>query len=271
MARGGHTEAGVTLANLVGATPAVLLSEIVSEDGSMARGETLANFARSHQLLIISIAEIKEYLVESPPPPKVSVPPKFPFDWAEIQLPNGSWMIATYPSLKQREQVVLKYGEDKYGEEKGVPLLRIHSECFTGDVLHSQRCDCGEQLSKSIELIERQGFGYIIYLRDHEGRGIGLTEKLKAYILQNEGLDTVDANLRLGHGIDEREWEDAISILRELNIPSVKLLTNNPDKVDIVKRAGIECQQISLSVAPNEFNARYLSTKAERLGHLGGH
>ena len=139
-------------------------------------------------------------------------------------------------------------------------MVRIHSECFTGDVIHSQRCDCGQQLDASIAAIEEYGCGYIIYIRDHEGRGIGLTEKLKAYTLQNEGLDTVDANLQLGHVVDSRDWSEAIAILKNLN----------PEKVKAVTDGGIACEQISLTVEPNEFNKKYLATKADRLGHTGG-
>jgi 3,4-dihydroxy 2-butanone 4-phosphate synthase/GTP cyclohydrolase II len=183
----------------------------------------------------------------------------------KVQLRTAEWELATYPSLKHREQVVMRYcAEDK------TPMVRIHSECFTGDVVHSQRCDCGQQLDAAIAEIEKYGCGYILYIRDHEGRGIGLTEKLKAYLLQNEGLDTVDANLQLGHQVDARDWSEAIAILKNLHVTSIKLLTSNPEKVKAVKESGIECEQLSLSIEPNEFNRKYLATKAERLGHKGG-
>ena len=149
-------------------------------------------------------------------------------------------------------------------------MVRIHSECFTGDVIHSQRCDCGQQLDASIAAIEAYGCGYIIYIRDHEGRGIGLTEKLKAYTLQNEGMDTIDANLELGHLVDSRDWSEAIAIVKNLNLASIKLLTNNPEKVKAVTDGGIVCEQVSLTITPNEFNKKYLATKADRLGHSGG-
>jgi 3,4-dihydroxy 2-butanone 4-phosphate synthase/GTP cyclohydrolase II len=154
--------------------------------------------------------------------------------------------------------------------EDKTPMVRIHSECFTGDVIHSQRCDCGQQLDASIAAIEEYGCGYIIYIRDHEGRGIGLTEKLKAYTLQNEGMDTIDANLELGHLVDSRDWSEAIAILKNLNLASIKLLTNNPEKVKAVTDGGIACEQVSLTITPNEFNKKYLATKADRLGHSGG-
>jgi 3,4-dihydroxy 2-butanone 4-phosphate synthase / GTP cyclohydrolase II len=264
-ARGGHTEAGIALSELTGSYPAALLSEIVAEDGSMARGETLALFAEEHQIPIISIAEIKDYQSKLTALPRVTTYPPHQFEWVTVQLRSAEWDLATYPSLKHREQVVMRFClEDK------TPMVRIHSECFTGDVVHSQRCDCGQQLDASIAAIEEYGCGYIIYIRDHEGRGIGLTEKLKAYTLQNGGLDTVDANLQLGHSVDSRDWTEAISILKNLNLSSIKLLTNNPEKVKAVVASGIACEQLSIQIEPNEFNKKYLSTKSERLGHIGG-
>ncbi len=264
-ARGGHTEAGIALAELTGSYPAALLSEIVAEDGSMARGETLAHFAYEHDIPVISIDEIKEYQSKLAALPQVITYPRHQFDWVKVQLRDAEWDLATYPSLKHREQVVMRYCL----EEK-VPMVRIHSECFTGDVIHSQRCDCGQQLDASIAAIEEYGCGYIIYIRDHEGRGIGLTEKLKAYTLQNEGMDTIDANLELGHLVDSRDWSEAIAILKNLNLASIKLLTNNPEKVKAVTDGGIACEQVSLTITPNEFNKKYLATKADRLGHSGG-
>ena len=264
--RSGHTEAGVALAELAGRYPAALLSEIVAEDGSMAKGEVLTNFAKEFNIPIISIAQIKQYQATLAPSPKLTTFPHHDFEWVDVQLENGVWSLATYPSLKHREQVVMRFGQGN-----NVPLVRIHSECFTGDVIGSQRCDCGAQLQKSIAEIEKYGYGYVLYLRDHEGRGIGLTEKLKAYGLQNQGLDTVDANLKLGHQIDSRDWSEAISILKNLKLTSIKLLTSNPKKIAAVTNSGIACEQISLEIAPNEFSAKYLATKAERLGHSATH
>lgn len=262
-ARSGHTEAGVALAELSGKYPAALLSEIVAEDGSMARGEILSNFAQEFNIPIISIAQIKQHQANLPNSPKVTSFPHYEFEWVDVQLKNGVWSLATYPSLKHREQVVMRFGQGKKA-----PLVRIHSECFTGDVIGSQRCDCGAQLQKSMSVIEEHGYGYVLYLRDHEGRGIGLTEKLKAYGLQNQGLDTVDANLKLGHQIDSRDWTEVISILKNLNLGDIKLLTNNPEKVSAVVESGIICEQISIDVEANKFNEKYLATKAERLGHI---
>jgi len=265
-ARGGHTEAGIALAELTGSYPAALLSEIVAEDGSMARGESLAVFAEEHGIPVISIAEIKDYQSQLTALPRVTTYPPHVFEWVKVQLRNAEWELATYPSLKHREQVVMRYCL-----ENKTPLVRIHSECFTGDVVHSQRCDCGQQLDASIAAIESYGCGYIIYIRDHEGRGIGLTEKLKAYTLQDQGLDTVDANLQLGHLVDSRDWTEAIAILKNLSLSAITLLTNNPEKVKAVADSGITCTQAGLTIEVNEFNKKYLSTKAERLGHNPTH
>ena len=261
--RQGHTEAGVALAELTGSFPAALLSEIVAADGSMARGQELIDFATEHDIPIISIADIRQYQISTG---HICAPTKYPhhdFEWVKVQLRSAEWELATYPSLKHREQVVMRLcREDK------VPMVRIHSECFTGDVLHSQRCDCGQQLDAAIAEIENYGCGYIIYIRDHEGRGIGLTEKLKTYVLQNGGLDTVDANLELGHAVDSRDWSEAIAILKNLHLTSITLLTSNPEKVRAVTESGITCKQVSLHVEANKFNEKYLTTKAERLGHI---
>jgi 3,4-dihydroxy 2-butanone 4-phosphate synthase/GTP cyclohydrolase II len=261
--RQGHTEAGIALADLTGAYPAALLSEIVADDGSMARGKSLASFAAEHEIPIISIAEIMEYQSSLALPKNNLTYPRYEFEWVNVQLESGEWSLATYPSLKHREQVVMRFGK-----EGTTPLVRVHSECFTGDVMSSQRCDCGEQLNRSIAAIQEHGYGFIIYLRDHEGRGIGLSEKLKAYILQNQGFDTVDANVELGHPIDARDWSEAVAILKNLNLISIRLLTNNPAKVLAVLESGIACEQVSLLVENNKFNKKYLATKAERLGHV---
>lgn len=259
-ARGGHTEAGVALSHLVGAAPLCLLSEIVNDDGSMARGASLDAFAAQHSIPMISVAQLKELV---PVVPVAATP--FEFTWADLPLRTGMWRIATYPGLRQREHAVIAFGD-----AGKVPLVRIHSECFTGDVVHSQRCDCGEQLEQSIALIEEYGHGYIVYLRDHEGRGIGLTEKIKAYQLQDKGMDTIDANLHLGHEIDARDWSDAIAIIKTLGIKELTLLTNNPKKVLALREAGVEVVQANLTIAANKFNEKYLATKEEKLGHIRG-
>ena len=262
--RGGHTEAGVALSQIVGAEPLCLLSEIVNDDGSMARGQSLAAFAAEHSIPIISVEELKEYVQANPVAPTKDVL-QFNFEWAQLPLRSGMWKIATFPGLRQREHAVIAFGDS--GK---TPMVRIHSECFTGDVVHSQRCDCGEQLEQSINLIQGYGHGYIIYLRDHEGRGIGLTEKIKAYQLQDQGMDTIDANLHLGHEIDARDWSDAIAIVKALQITAVQLLTNNPNKVAALKSSGITVTQKPLVIVSNTFNEKYLATKEEKLGHSRG-
>ncbi len=259
-ARGGHTEAGVALSQLVGAQPVCLLSELVNDDGSMARGESLIAFAAAHSIPMISVDELKGLAPVAP-----VLASTFEFEWAQLPLRSGMWSIATYPGLRQREHAVISFGQ-----AGAVPMVRIHSECFTGDVVHSQRCDCGEQLEKSISMVQAHGHGYIIYLRDHEGRGIGLTEKIKAYQLQDAGMDTIDANLHLGHEIDARDWSDAIAIVSALGIKELTLLTNNPNKVAALRTAGIEVTQANLTVVPNTFNEKYLATKEEKLGHSRG-
>jgi 3,4-dihydroxy 2-butanone 4-phosphate synthase/GTP cyclohydrolase II len=226
----------------------------------MSRGASLIAFAEQHSIPMISVEELKTVAPVAP-----AVESSFEFAWAQLPLRTGVWSIATFPGLRQREHAVIAFGEAGV-----VPMVRIHSECFTGDVVHSQRCDCGEQLEKSISMIQAHGHGYIIYLRDHEGRGIGLTEKIKAYQLQDAGMDTIEANLHLGHEIDARDWSDAIAIVNALGLKELTLLTNNPNKVQALRDAGVEVVQVNLTVAPNSFNEKYLATKEEKLGHLRG-
>ena len=259
--RGGHTEAGLALTQLVGASPAALLSEIVNEDGTMARGDDLRAFAAEHQIQSITIEELTKYWEANF---KGSIE-KVVLNWSAVQLPEGAWDLATYPALKARDHVIARFGQG--GKS---PLIRVHSECFTGDVLGSLRCDCGEQLALSKKLIAEHGFGYIIYIRDHEGRGVGLAEKLKAYQLQDQGLDTVEANVKLGHPIDARDWSDVVEILHSLDINDLTLLTNNPEKVAALKSAGFAVTQRNLAAEIHEFNRHYIETKRAKLGHERG-
>jgi 3,4-dihydroxy 2-butanone 4-phosphate synthase/GTP cyclohydrolase II len=260
-ARGGHTEAGTALAELVGAAPAALLSEIINEDGSMARGDALLAFAAEHQIPMIKIAELTEYWRTHRKENAEAVQ----LNWSNVQLPEGSWQLATYPALKARDHVIARFGEGKK-----TPKVRIHSECFTGDVLGSLRCDCGEQLAISKKLIAEHGDGYIIYLRDHEGRGVGLAEKLKAYQLQDQGLDTVEANVKLGHPIDARDWSDVVEILNTLEIAEMTLLTNNPEKVKALRDNGFRVTQENLAAQIHQYNEKYIETKRVKLGHERG-
>jgi GTP cyclohydrolase II len=208
---------------------------------------------------MVTVAELSEICDQR----KIALPESaISFNWTQLPTAEGNWQIATYDALKYREHVILKYGS-------GInPKIRIHSECFTGDVLGSQRCDCGEQLALSKSAIADHGSGYLIYLRDHEGRAIGLDKKLQAYQLQDRGLDTVDANIELGLPIDGREWADAISILHALEVRTFTLLTNNPEKVNNLRASGFDVAIESLEPPINQVNRSYLKTKAERLGHL---
>ena len=257
--RAGHTEAGVALCLLSNANPVAVICELVNDDGSMMRGEQLKDFAATHGIQIISIAELKEIA-----PAKIK-DSKTEFTWANLPMANQNWQITTFTSGFGTEHAVLKFGD-----LSKQPLLRIHSECLTGDVFGSQRCDCGEQLSKSISLVEAAGNGLIIYLRDHEGRGIGLAEKIKAYQLQDNGADTVAANVTLGHPVDDRDYQDAINILHRLNISEVNLLTNNPIKASELMTAGIRVTQLPIQIPSNKHNQNYLKSKKEILNHALG-
>jgi len=257
--RAGHTEAGVALCQLIGATPVAVICELVNDDGSMMRGVQLNEFAKVNGIKVISIEELKEIA------PAVSSKTNHEFTWANLPIEGGNWQISTSTSSFGTEHAILKFGELNQD-----PLVRIHSECLTGDVFGSQRCDCGEQLAKSISLIEQSGSGLIIYLRDHEGRGIGLAEKIKAYQLQEQGADTVSANITLGHPVDDRDYQDAIEILNKLGINQINLLTNNPIKLSELQAAGIKVTQLPLQIPSNKYNQNYLKSKKEILKHALG-
>lgn len=257
--RTGHTEAGVVLSLLVDAPPFALLAEIVNDDGSMTRGAALEQFAIEHDIPMITVAELSEIAAAR----NIGLEEiATTFRWTQLPASDGDWEIATFDALKYREHVILKYGTGTN------PKIRIHSECFTGDVLGSLRCDCGEQLTLSREIIKEHGSGYLIYLRDHEGRAIGLDKKLQAYQLQDQGLDTVDANLSLGLPVDAREWADAVDILKALAVQKFTLLTNNPEKVQSLTESGFDVTVESVQAPINPINRKYLQTKADRLGHL---
>lgn len=264
VARRGHTEAGVALCELAGLPTVAVLSELVNDDGSMMRGEQLTDFAQMWSIPMISISELSS----------LSHPPKSATFSTEIaaksRLPRkgGEWRIMVATGLEGDKNVILTFGDIEEIENDYAPIVRIHSECFTGDVLNSTRCECGPQLQSSLSLIEAEGRGVLIYLRGHEGRGIGLIEKIRAYALQDQGLDTVDANLALGHEIDERKWHDAIELLSLLQFTKIRLLTNNPEKVAALENSGIDVEIIPLLVGHSESNARYLASKRDRLGHI---
>jgi len=256
--RAGHTEAAVDLCRLAGLSPVGVICEIMNEDGTMARLPDLGKFAARHGLPILTIADLiayrkrREKLVE-----KV----------AEAELPTkwGHFRIVTYKDiLSGQEHVALVKG--KVAGEAPV-LVRVHSECLTGDALGSLRCDCGDQLHRAMEMIEAEGKGVLLYMRQ-EGRGIGLANKVCAYRLQDEGLDTVEANLHLGYPPDLRDYGIGAQILVDLGVKKLRLLTNNPKKVAGLSGYGLEIvEQVPIEVEPNPYNVRYLKAKKEKLGH----
>jgi len=264
-ARRGHTEAIVEMCKLVGENHVGVISELVNEDGSMMRGENLIKFASEQNIPILSIAQLLKTLDVSN---RVSSQKEVSLNWAELPRSSSGqiekWQITTFLGRGGVDHALLKFGSI---DSKQPLLVRIHSECLTGDVLGSLRCDCGSQLERAMNEIERAGSGLVIYLRDQEGRGIGLSEKIKAYQLQDQGLDTVDANLALGHNIDERDFGDAAEILNSLRIDSVTLLSNNPEKLESLTSTGIKASLQFLSGEINTFNEKYVATKKERLGH----
>ena len=258
--RAGHTEAAVDLARLAGLTQAGVVAEIFNDDGTMARLPQLRTFADAHGLALISIAQLIEYRRHSELMIRRVV---------ETRLPNefGEWRAFGYlNSVDGTEHVALVLGEP--GDAGADVLVRMHSECLTGDVFGSRRCDCGAQLTAAMAAIAAEGRGIVLYLRGHEGRGIGLLSKLRAYQLQDGGADTVDANLELGLPADAREYSTGAQILADLGVSSLRLLTNNPAKVRGLSGFGIEVTgRVSLPVTPTAENLRYLMAKRDRLGH----
>ncbi|HLL34284.1 MAG TPA: bifunctional 3,4-dihydroxy-2-butanone-4-phosphate synthase/GTP cyclohydrolase II [Streptomyces sp.] len=272
LTRNGHTEAAVDLARLAGLRPAGAIVEIAGEDGRMLRLPELIPFARKHGLTIISIEDLIAYR-RSPKlstPLEQGAPPSEPTvrREAEVHLPtrHGTFTAYGYRSAVDGvEHVALVHGE--IGDGRDV-LVRMHSECLTGDVFHSLRCDCGPQLEASLERIQAAGRGVVVYLRGHEGRGIGLLSKLRAYELQERGRDTLDANLELGLPADARDYGAGARILTDLGVRSVRLMTNNPEKSDALVRHGIEVvEREPMPVTAGEHNLRYLRTKRDRMGH----
>jgi 3,4-dihydroxy 2-butanone 4-phosphate synthase/GTP cyclohydrolase II len=258
--RAGHTEAGVALCELTNSYPAAVIAELVNDDGSMMRGAALDEFAKKTSIKKISISQIKS-LAE-----RKEITKKVDFTWANLPIAGSNWKITTFISTASTEHAVLALGNLT---EQNL-LVRIHSECLTGDAFGSLRCDCGSQLLQAMAEIKAHGSGLIIYLRDHEGRGIGLGEKIKAYALQDKGLNTVEANISLGHGVDERSYLDVIEILKSLNITDIQLLTNNPDKLAAFAASGINYKARKLQAGVNEFNKEYLKTKRDLLNHSLG-
>ena len=256
--RAGHTEASIDLARLAGLYPAAALIEIMNEDGTMARMPQLVEIAKEHELKIISIKDLIEYRLKKESLVEMG---------EEVDMPTEHGHFRLIPFRQKSnglEHIALIKGE--WNNDEPV-LVRVHSSCMTGDIFGSQRCDCGSQLHEAMKLIDKEGKGVIVYL-NQEGRGIGLMNKMKAYKLQEEGMDTVDANLCLGFKADERDYGVGAEILRKIGVHKMRLITNNP-----VKRIGLESygltitENVSIEIAPNNYNSRYLHTKAERMGH----
>lgn len=258
--RAGHTEAAIDLARLAGVYPAGVLCEILDEHGNRADRETLFRLAREHRLEIITIEQLIRHRRRSE---------KLVFRQAEALLPTnyGDGRIIAY-GVKYETQEPLAY---VIGDltKSAAPLVRMHSSCFTGDLLDSLRCDCGDQLHMALKMISDAGAGVLVYL-PQEGRGIGLIDKIKAYALQDKGLDTVEANLVLGHKVDAREYGVGIQILKDLGLRKIRLLTNNPKKIDAFLSGGFDLEvvdQIPIVPPIHEHNAKYLATKREKMGH----
>jgi 3,4-dihydroxy 2-butanone 4-phosphate synthase/GTP cyclohydrolase II len=258
--RAGHTEAAVDLARMAGLYPAGVLCEIVNDDGTMARVPDLVAFCEEHGLLLISIAELIRYRRQNEKLVRRVSEARIPTTW-------GDFDCYVYESLLDGEQHVAFVKGAVQGEDN--VLVRVHSECLTGDIFGSMRCDCGEQLDASMRRIAEEGLGVLVYLRGHEGRGIGLGHKIRAYSLQDQGRDTVDANLELGLPVDSREYGIGAQILVDLGITTMRYMTNNPAKYGGIEGFGLEItERVALQSVPNPENIKYLRTKRERMGHL---
>ncbi|MBL7481139.1 3,4-dihydroxy-2-butanone-4-phosphate synthase [Legionella bononiensis] len=256
--RAGQTEGSVDLVRLAGLTPAAVICEIINEDGTMSRRDELVTFSEKHQIPLVTIKDLIEYRIKNEDLVTAAATTRIPLK------DNGTFNMTVFENeLDSAEHFVL-VKPPAYGNR--VPLVRIHSECITGDVFGSCKCDCGKQLKASLSQIAEEG-GVLIYLRQ-EGRGIGLANKLKAYALQEQGFDTVEANLKLGLPADDRDYAIAYQILKHLGIDSIRMLTNNPLKISAMEHYGISAQRVPLEIEPTDENRGYLMTKKQKLGHL---
>ena len=257
--RAGQTEGSVDLMRLAGLTPAAAICEIINEDGTMSRRDQLISFSREHDIPIVAIKDLIEYRIRHECLVEQTVTTRLPLQT------HGDFTMTLYSNqLDNAEHFALVKA---WAPSNKTPLVRIHSECITGDVFGSCKCDCGSQLQQSLALIAAEG-GVLIYLRQ-EGRGVGLANKLKAYALQDKGYDTVDANLKLGLPIDDRNYAVAYQILKQMGVDTIRLLTNNPTKVSAMTMHGIiVIERVPLLVTPTESNQDYLKTKQDKLGHF---
>lgn len=257
--RAGHTEAAIDLARMCGSEPAAVICEIINEDGTMARLPDLIVFKQKHNLKLITIQELIHYRNEKEKLVEQAVDVNLPTDF-------GTFRAIAYTNIvDNKEHVALVKGE--INSERPT-LVRVHSECLTGDVFHSHRCDCGPQLEAALKQIDEEGSGVLLYMRQ-EGRGIGLINKLKAYVLQEQGFDTVDANLKLGFPADLRDYGIGAQILKDLGIRKMRLLTNNPRKIKGLEGYGLEVvERVPIQMDANDDNNSYLRTKKSKLGHL---
>jgi len=261
-ARRGHTEAGCDLARLAGCSPSAVICEVMAEDGTMARGPRVFELAREHGIPLVSVEDVVRYRSltgDASVTPGETVP---------MPTAHGAFEATVWTSDEPgcSELVTISsLGERAAGSPGPPPLVRLHSECLTGEAFGSHRCDCGPQLDAALEAIGREP-GVVVYLRQ-EGRGIGLVDKFRAYALQDAGLDTVDANTRLGHRPDERAYAAATAVLKRLGVRSARLMTNNPDKHEALVCSGIAAERVTVDVGRTSSNERYLATKASRMGH----
>ena len=259
LVRQGHTEASIDLCKLAGLYPAAAICEITNDEGYMSRMDDLLAFSKKHNLKIASVEALVEYRKRHDKLVSIAAETKLPTKFGEFRI------IVFKNEVDHKEHLMIVKGDVR---GKSDVLMRIHSECLTGDVFGSHRCDCGEQLENALRSIEEQGEGIVIYMRQ-EGRGIGLTNKIKAYTLQDQGYDTVEANVKLGFPPDMREYSLAAQMLRELDVKSVKLLTNNPEKKEDLERWGIiVSKRVPIVIKANSINAKYLNTKKEKMRHM---
>ncbi|HEY2906783.1 MAG TPA: bifunctional 3,4-dihydroxy-2-butanone-4-phosphate synthase/GTP cyclohydrolase II [Vicinamibacterales bacterium] len=258
MVRAGQTEAAVDLARIAGLYPAGVICEIMNEDGTMARVPELAKFAKKHKLLMITIADLIKYRIRTESLVKRVAAAKLPTEYGAFQI------CAFENQIDKQTHVALVLGDITDGKDV---LVRVHSQCLTGDVLHSIRCDCGAQLDAAMQRIAKEGRGVLLYL-NQEGRGIGLANKIRAYELQDEGFDTVEANERLGFKADQRDYGMGVQILRELGVRTMRLLSNNPRKLVGIEGYGLSVAEwLPLEIPASDSTRRYLKTKKDKLGH----